>query len=371
MELLHVKAAQNHMATTFYFTVSCVRADRLRVETLLTDAHLIVEGLENELTEFRETSPIYQLNHSEVGEWIELSTSALQLIRLSEKIRIQTHDAFDWTAKSSDGTCASDRIELDYELSRAKKLTPGAHAGFGAIGKGFALDAVRLLLEREGLENYILNAGGSSIVFSGLSEPGVPWQWGWSWSKDSDGNSLGVELSHETGKPISLGISGLHEKGFHIVDGPTGGKAQSAQSALIATSSAAEADALSTALFVSGWDEGMKVLSEFVVQDTATAFIDPKGVPFWNGFFQKLWGAPALVAALLLFFQGTFGELVFAEDGAIDLSSLGGGESIFNPYLFERNPIWMILPAVSILWVLFHLKKLKRKRRIITKGNLK
>ncbi len=47
------------------------------------------------------------------------------------------------------------------------------------------------------------------------------------------------------------------------------------------------------------------------------------------------------------------------ENETIDLSMLGG-EAAFNPYLFDRDPVWMILPLLMIAFTLLHLKKIKK-----------
>ena len=39
---------------------------------------------------------------------------------------------------------------------------------------------------------------------------------------------------------------------------------------------------------------------------------------------------------------------------SIDLSSLGMSD--FNPYIFERESLWILLPAISLLFVFLHLK---------------
>jgi hypothetical protein len=45
----------------------------------------------------------------------------------------------------------------------------------------------------------------------------------------------------------------------------------------------------------------------------------------------------------------------------VDLAALG--QSGFNPYVFDRNPIWALLPVVALIWVLFHLQKKKKVQR--------
>ncbi len=47
-------------------------------------------------------------------------------------------------------------------------------------------------------------------------------------------------------------------------------------------------------------------------------------------------------------------------DEVIDLGEMGA--DAFTPYLVERNPIWMLLPAAALLLVILHLRRNKKRR---------
>lgn len=354
---LHVTAEQNHMATTFRFIVSCPSSDAARAERLLKSCQEQVARLEDELTEYRASSPVHRLNHSALEEWIELGAHGARLLQRSLEISALTRGAFDPTAKSSSvalSLALSERIELDFHARRARRFHAGVHLGFGAIGKGYALDQVRLELEREGFHDFCLSAGGSSTVLSGESMPSENWRFGWTWTARKGADSYGLSLSHEAQKPISLGVSGTHEKGFHLLN-PRSGKAASEGaplSALVGHPQAADADALSTALFVGGWESTRECLKD-LPQEIALAQIDSSGTPRWNGIFQKYWGALALLALWLA------PPLARAEE-SIDLAADGALDH-FNPYVFDRDSTWLILPALGVFYVLIHLFQYKNR----------
>src|SRR4051812_36072918 len=103
MKPFHIQTSQNHMATTFHFTVSCEQGRIPVAKTVLEEAQALVGRLELELTEFDSRSPIHQLNSARAGERVRLSPSALRLLSQSEEIRETTDDAFRVTAKSKSG----------------------------------------------------------------------------------------------------------------------------------------------------------------------------------------------------------------------------------------------------------------------------
>jgi thiamine biosynthesis lipoprotein len=271
------------MATTFLLTVAVDARREQAARQTLAEAHGEINRLEDELTEFRSHSPVYQLNQSRPGERIAVPASVCDLLERAERLKTATRGAFDCLAKGPAGT------RIGWEGDCAWREGP-AHLSFGAIGKGFALDAIRLILEREGFSDYFLSAGGSSLVLCGRADPSEPWRWGWSWSKDAEGNLLGVRLRHDSGRPMAIGVSGLQEKGAHLVDPVTRQPASTCQSALVGHARATEADALSTALFVGGW-EAPEAWEWDWNGVPPLALMDHQGVPHWNQGFQKLWGS--------------------------------------------------------------------------------
>ncbi|MBY0470567.1 FAD:protein FMN transferase [bacterium] len=362
-EIVHVRVEQNHMATTFQMTISCVSTRAAAAERLLVDAHQLISCLEEELSEFIPESPVSRLNRSPAHFPLQVPRSVIYLLERSEALRKLTEGAFDCGVKSK-LLIPGAKFGWDSEARTVWKLYPESHLGFGAIGKGYALDRVRTLLEQEGYHDFILSAGGSSQIVSGFASPDVPWSWGWSWQKSQSGEALGIPFEHRTGQAIALGVSGTHEKGDHILNAGSKKIDSAPQSALVAHSSAADADALSTALFVAGWDKGNSQISEMQTV-AATAMIDSRGVPYWNGFFQKLWGAPGLhafLAATAVFALSSLSAvLAFAEEeAAIDLGAEEANS--FTPYLFERNHWWILAPILMLGVVALHLKKLRPKK---------
>ncbi len=352
MGVCHTRVARKHMNTTFDFVVSCDDKRAKQAQTVLLHAHTCVRQLEQELSEFLPQSAVSRLNNAGVEEKLPVPTSVLQLLELSAQMEEISGGAFDCAIKGARKVRPA--FGWDLELGVAWRRGENEKLSFAAIGKGYALEMVRMQLAQEGFTDFNLDAGGSSLILSGFSAPQTPWTFGWAWKKDEDGNWLGIPLHHETGETIAIGVSGTCEQGFHLTDPRTGAAAVSAQTALVAMPRAAEADALSTALFVSGWKEGAAQLSTGL-ETPALAIIDHEGYPSWNGRFQKLWGKIATTCLALWLPVHAFAD----ED--INLSDLGFND--FMPYTVTRDPLWIALPLLALALVLVHLKKNRPEKK--------
>lgn len=354
MPHIHVRQTRRHMATDFAFTVSVAEPRRAAALAVLGEAHAEVARLEKELSEFLVASPVHRFNEAPVGRSVLLTADGLTLWRRSLALSEATQGAFSALAKSVPPAAPSD-VETDWQRGRLTKRRAGVRLGFGAIGKGFALDRVREILERAGHTDFCLTAGGSSQILAGFAAPGLPWSWGWSWKKDEAGEDLGLAITHRDGLPVALGVSGFHEKGRHILDAKTGRAVESPlKSALVAAPSAADADALSTALAARGWNA--------VSDENGKAIIDEKEVPRWNSKFAARFGAPVLAVALILATSARADDGLEMTEESVDL---GEAAPAFNPYGFDRSSYWIFLPAVALALVILHLQQPSRRRKTL------
>ena len=136
-------------------------------------------------------------------------------------------------------------------------LRPGLELNLGAIGKGHALDRVAVDMREAGVRHALLSAGRSSLLAIG--------------GRDRRLARRGRFRSREPGarrlparrvwlRDAALGTSGAGEQFVvadgtrygHVIDPRTGWPAAGVLSATVIASSAAVADALSTAFFVGG-----------------------------------------------------------------------------------------------------------------------
>jgi FAD:protein FMN transferase len=154
---------------------------------------------------------------------------------------------------------------------------------FSAIAKGYAVDEIGRLLERKGIENYLVEIGGE-VRCRGNNEEGKSW-------------SLGIEdptvdkqlqeiLAIVRLRDRSLATSGnyrnYYKKGgrtyAHIIDPRTGYTAvHNLLSASVFSSDCMISDAFATAFMVLGLEESIKVIKQQTNLDAILVYQEPNG----------------------------------------------------------------------------------------------
>jgi thiamine biosynthesis lipoprotein len=139
----------------------------------------------------------------------------------------------------------------------------------GAIAKGYAADEAARLLADEGVESGIIDLGGNIFVLGEKKEKpgkGASWRIGVQDPRADRGNYIGI-LSV---KNKSVVTSGVYERFFekdgkryhHIFSTTSGFPAENnLLSVTIAADDSIDADALSTASFVLGWEKGRELIA--------------------------------------------------------------------------------------------------------------
>ena len=150
----------------------------------------------------------------------------------------------------------------------------------GAIAKGYVADEIKkLLIDDYGITNAIINLGGNVITIGG-NPKGEPWKIGIANPDTPEDASSPAAIAHVEGK--TLVTSGDYQRYFestdglkyhHILDGHTGYPANNEiKSVSIITETSMDADALSTAIFVLGYDDGCALIES--LEDIEAVFID-------------------------------------------------------------------------------------------------
>ena len=163
-------------------------------------------------------------------------------------------DISDIRLQSLDGTRT---VQLD---------TPGMQLDFGAIAKGYAVDLVWQAARAEGLTDALIDLGGN-LRAMGQARPG---RGGWlTGVKDPfNPDRLIATLMLYDGEGIAP--SGNYERFVviegercaHIIDGRTAMPVKGMAGVTVVSPDAATADALSTALFVLGVEDGKRLIAE-------------------------------------------------------------------------------------------------------------
>jgi thiamine biosynthesis lipoprotein len=272
--LTHV--SRRAMATDFVAILPAHRAEAVEV---VVEAMETLDRIEADLTIYRGESEISQINRQAFDRPVSVSATTFRLIEKAIEWSGRTGGAFDITAgpliDAWGFTRRSGRKPTQQEVDQALEKVgygkvilspsqrsirfqhPGMSINLGAIGKGDALDRIAASLRQQGVDDFLLHGGNSSVIAGGDQSPG-------------SGRGWAVGLSHPT-KPkrrlaglwlrnMALATSGsgkqfFHHRGRrygHVIDPRTGYPAGDLLSLTVLMPSAADADACATGLFVAG-----------------------------------------------------------------------------------------------------------------------
>ena len=282
-------------------TVAQLTAEGAEAPQAVEESLARLKELEKILSNYEEGSDAARLCDSAgSGQWVQVSPEMYHLLEVSQQYSALTEGAWDITAAPlvklwGIGTEEA-RVPSAEEIAQAKArvnwkklelngsdsarlLERGMELDLGGIAKGYALDEVRKIYAKHGIENGLINLGSSSIYAVGTNKEGKPWRIGLRHPRREDGGALmaTVGISGE-----ALSTSGDYERFFeaegvryhHILDPRTGypawcGREVAAERRPVSVLVVVEgkeadcglkSDLLTTALFVLGVDKGGDLL---------------------------------------------------------------------------------------------------------------
>lgn len=266
--MTRVAVARNAMATRFEIVLFGKDATSLRAagEEALNE----IERLEAQLSLYRPSSEIANINARAAHGPVHVEPSLFRLLEHAKRLSQETGGAFDltvaplmraWGLMGGKGklptrtelaaarACVGMHlVELDPKNFTIRFARPGVMLDLGAIGKGYAIDEAAEILREAGVTKALVH-GGTSTAY-GI---GGPWKIGVE-SEKEDPVAV-VELEN-----TALSVSAVWGKSFrigkktygHVIDPRTGWPVQRAMLAAVVLPSATETDALSTALLTLG-----------------------------------------------------------------------------------------------------------------------
>lgn len=280
------------MGSAFEFIVV---AEEARGEALLDACIREVKRIEVLLTEFSDDSQTALLNRASGRNSVEVDSETYTLLQRCITLSRLTQGAFDITAgvlkklyNFKGGVPAwPDPVLLRSVLQKVGyqhiKLLEnnhvllektGMHIAFGAVGKGYAADRVKVLLQKEGVDSAVINASGDLTAW-GARADGSHWKVGIADPDDPARILLWLPVDR-----VSIATSGDYEQYFerngvrysHNIDPKTGFPVSGVKSVTVVSPSAELSDALATAVFVMGKEVGLHFISQ--LPETHCVIID-------------------------------------------------------------------------------------------------
>ena len=280
-------------------TLTVLNGFGVNAELAITKAKNEFMRLEQRFSRYISDSDISQLNRAAGKISIKISPETMEVLNFAMIMSEISQGLFNiligpmedlWNYKIASSVPPIDDIRrilplMDYRdliLDTAKNTAflrkPDQSADLGGIAKGFASDRCIRILSEMGVPSACVNIGGN-VSTLGTKPDGTPWIVGIRHPR-LDNELIGAISAADR----SVVTSGDYERFFfdrngvrwhHILHPDTGYPAQSGlMSVTVVDHNAMIADALSTALFVAGIDQGMEILSNFTGTDAL--FIDSR-----------------------------------------------------------------------------------------------
>lgn len=269
------------------FEICVCGDDASWAEQCIDKAIIEIQRIEKLLTTFDEGSETNLINRNAGIMPVKVSAETFYLVRRSIKLSDLTQGAFDITYGSVDKrlwnfdttmTSLPDpaiarrsvrlinyrNIILDNLNLTVFLKEKGMRIGFGGIGKGYAADRARTLLQNEGVKDGFVNAAGDLTAW-GNQPDGKPW-------------TIGIANPDAKQYPFStlqisdsaVATSGNYEKFVvidgnkysHTIDPKTGLPVTGIKSVTIISPHAEVSDALATPVMIMGTEVGLDLINQ-------------------------------------------------------------------------------------------------------------
>lgn len=267
------------------FDIGVVSSAKEQAEQAIEKSIAEIKRIEALLTTFSDDSQTNQINQNAGIKPVKVDKEVYALIERAQRISKLTQGAFDLSYGSLDKSfwnfdqkmtqlpSAEQALKavglIDYRNIVLEEGTvflreKGMRIGFGGIGKGYAADRAKQVLQGEGFENGVVNASGDMNAW-GVREDGQSWKVGIS-NPDSP-QEIMAEFDLQN---AAVATSGNYEK-FVWIDGvkyshtihpKTGFPIRGIKSVTVFAPFAELADALTTPIAVMGVEVGLDLINQ-------------------------------------------------------------------------------------------------------------
>lgn len=300
---------------TVFHTLYHIKYEAPQLLTEQIDAELQKFNLS--LNPFNPNSIIAKVNRNEaveVDEWFkEVFNKSMEVSKNSEGVFDITCApfinvwGFGFSKKDSVTPQMIDSLKtfvgyqkVHLEGNQVVKEDPRLLLNCSAIAKGYACDVVARLLEKEGIENYMIDIGGE-VVMKGVNPNGICWRIGINIPEDDSTNTKNnydeiVQLCKKGAIATSGNYRNFYikdgKKYAHTIDPRTGYPSeQNILSATIVANDCITADAYATAFMAMGLDKAKEMTTSLPEIEYYIIYADENGkhqIDYSEGMLQYL-----------------------------------------------------------------------------------
>jgi len=248
-----------HEAMKTTFTLRFICDDPQLARNAARDCVETIDTIENTLSRYIEGSDIWQVNQMNADEMRFLTEHSYNCLKTALEVYAESKGLFDITLGrqiehqknqvNSPVPAPAGQLMLDPNRPAIHCMEAGREVDLGGIGKGYALDQIKILATEWGIESALLSAGASTQLAYGITS--------WPITLQGSHSTLQIDLNNQ-----SLSVSGTGIQGSHIVS-PNSKPDYTHERIWLCATSAAKADAYSTAAILMPADE-IKELSQYL-----------------------------------------------------------------------------------------------------------
>lgn len=297
------KAERAIMGTAIH--VELWHTDKVIAEKNIQHVFTEMRRIDSLMSPFKKDSELSLINKQADKHPLEISLELFNLIQKSIQISKLSNGAFDITfssvgqfydyrkkLKPTTKEITENLNKINYKNIKLNQKNKtifftqiGTRIDLGGIAKGHAVDNSIKILEKNGITQAMVSAGGDTRIIG--DKGGRPWYVGIRHPRNKNKSAVILPLDQ-----TAISTSGDYERYFikdnirhhHIIKPSTGDSARELRSVSILGSDSTTVDALSTTVFILGLNKGMKLIS--TLPNTEAIIIDNNGLMHYSTGLQ-------------------------------------------------------------------------------------
>lgn len=303
--------AEPHMGTLVRLVLYA--ADRAAADAAARSAFDRVKGLNDTLSDYRDSSELMEVSRRSGGPPIPVSDDLFRVLSAARQMAEASGGAFDATAgplsllwrearrrqalpdagrlAAARALVGSEKLELDEARRTVRLRAAGMQLDLGGIAKGFAADEAADVLRRCGIRSALIAAGGDIVVTA--PPPGTS---GWRVAIAAIGGADAPPAGYLALRDAAVSTSGDAEQHLvvngvrysHIFDPRTGRALTGGSSVTVVAPNGTTSDGLATAVSVLGGERGARLVDR---TPGAAALIVEAGASGVKTYESRRWRA--------------------------------------------------------------------------------
>ena len=285
-----------------------------------TDIDFILADVNQSMSTYIADSELSLVNQTSVSDWQHISDDLFDVIEHANDVSLITNGAFDVTVgplvnlwgfgpdpftqeipnesilEATKQHTGYKKILFNKSSLSIAKSDPDIYIDLSGIAKGFAVDKIALYLDKNNIQNYLVEIGGE-LVGKGLNADNLPWQIGIEQANSFERSVQNIVKLDNMAMATSGDYRNYFEKDgvrySHTIDPVTGKPIiHNLASVTVLHNSAMHADAMATAFMVMGTEKTHLLAKKLEIAVYTLSKTDDGFEEKYNQHFKSYLSAP-------------------------------------------------------------------------------